>query len=69
MALASNFFIGILLYTNYQSTIRIESMVGKVLTIREELESNLRGMIVTLQQEFMALPQLFSSDPKKTILD
>ena len=69
VALASNCFIGALLYINYQSTLNIEEMIGKVLAIRERVDSNLRETIVKLQKEFISLPQLFVIDPKKGVMD
>ena len=69
VALASNCFIGALLYVNYQSTLNIEEMIGKVLAIRERVDSNLRETIVKLQKEFISLPQLFVIDPKKGIME
>lgn len=69
VALASNCFIGALLYINYQSTLNIEEMIGKVLAIRERVDVNLRETIVKLQKEFSGLPNLFITDPKKGLLD
>jgi len=46
VALASNCFIGTLLYINYPSTLNIEKMIGKVLAIEERMDSNLREIIV-----------------------
>ncbi len=69
VALASNCFIGALLYINFQSTLNIEEMIGKVLAIRERVDVNLRETIVKLQKEFSALPHLFITDPKKGVLD
>lgn len=69
VALASNCFIGALLFINYQSTLNIEEMVAKVLAIREKVDVNLRETIVKLQHEFVTLPRLFVMDPKKAILE
>jgi len=69
VALASNCFIGALLYINYQSTLNIEAMIGKVLAIRERVDGNLRETIVKLQKEFIALPNLFVVDPKKGVME
>ncbi len=69
VALVSNCFIGALLYINYQSTLNIEEMIGKVLTIRERVDINLRETIVKLQKEFSGLPLLFITDPKQGVLN
>jgi len=68
VALASNCFIGALLVVNNRATHAVEQMVTEVLAIRERVDDNLRATIVRLQKEFIALPQLFAVDPKKTIL-
>jgi len=67
VALASNCFIGALLFVNYKSTLTMEEMVGRVLAIRERVDVNLRETIVKLQHEFISLPRLFLMDPKKEI--
>lgn len=69
VAVASNFFIGVLLAVNHRSTLDIEEMVGQVLAIRNSVDANLREMIVGLQNEFIALPRLFATDPKEAIFE
>lgn len=69
VALASNCCIGALLAVNHRAAATIDQMVSEVLTIHEQLESNLRQTIVQLQQEFVALPRHFVPDPRKAILE
>ncbi len=68
VALASNCCIGALLFVNNRATHTTEQMVTEVLAIRERVEVNLRETIVELQNEFVALPQLFVDDPKIAIV-
>lgn len=68
VALASNCFIGALLFVNNRTGHAIEQMATEVLAIREDVDVNLRATIVRLQNEFVALPQLFAVDPKKAII-
>jgi methyl-accepting chemotaxis protein len=68
VALASNCFIGALLFVNNRTGHAIEQMATEILAIRERVDVNLRATIVRLQNEFVALPQLFAVDPKKAIL-
>ena len=69
VALASNIFIGSLLYINLQASATVEQTVNDVLLIREQLSSHLRTTIVDLQKEFLALPELFKSDARKKVLE
>lgn len=68
VALASNLFIGALLYANLQSSDTVEQKVNEVLTIKDDLSANLRAAIVGLQDEFLALPQFFHVDPRADII-
>ncbi|SHO49380.1 methyl-accepting chemotaxis protein [Desulfopila aestuarii] len=68
VALASNLFIGALLYVNIQSSKTVENNVDELLGIQEKLSSNLRGAIVALQDEFLHLPDFFHIDPHTQIL-
>jgi methyl-accepting chemotaxis protein len=67
VALASNLFIGALLYVNLQSSDTVLQKVNEVLALREQLSSNLRAAIVLLQDEFLALPDFFRIDPRADI--
>lgn len=69
VSLASNLFIGALLYVNIQSGNTVEQKVDEVLTIREKLSSNLRAAIVGLQNELLALPELFTINPRAQIAE
>jgi hypothetical protein len=69
VALASNLFIGSLLYINLQASATVEQTVNEVLRIREELSSHLRTAIVDLQNEFLALPELFRSDVRQKVIE
>ncbi|WP_306549351.1 methyl-accepting chemotaxis protein [Desulfobulbus sp.] len=69
VALASNCFIGALLLVNHRATEAAEQRTAEVLAIRERVDVNLRETIVRLQKEFVALPQLFAVDAKKTIVE
>lgn len=68
VALASNLFIGALLYVNLQSSDTVERKVNEVLLLREQLSDNLRAAIVLLQDEFLALPDFFRTDPRADII-
>jgi len=68
VALASNCCIGALLFVNHRATARLEGMMADVLAIRDQVDANLRQTIVTLQNEFMGLPKLFTTDPKASVL-
>ncbi len=68
VALASNLFIGALLYVLLQSSDTVSQKVDEVLTIRENLSANLRMAIVTLQDEFLSLPKHLRTDQKDAIL-
>jgi methyl-accepting chemotaxis protein len=68
VSLASNLCIGALLYVNLQSSETVQNKVNNVLYIREQLSSNLRDAIVSLQNEFLALPDFFKIDPRAKIL-
>lgn len=69
VALATNIFIGALVYFNMQSSETIKNTVDDVLTIRENLSVNLREKIFELQKEFVELPTLFESNPQQQIID
>ncbi len=69
VALASNIFIGLLLYINLQASATVEQTVNDVLQIREQLSSHLRTTIVDLQKEFLALPDLFKNDARKKVIE
>lgn len=69
VALATNIFIGALVYFNMQSSETIKNTVDDVLTIRENLSVNLREKIFELQKEFLELPTLFESNPQQEIID
>jgi methyl-accepting chemotaxis protein len=68
VALASNLFIGALLYVNLQSSDTVEQKVNEVLSLREQLSDNLRAAIFLLQDEFLALPDFFKTDPRTDII-
>lgn len=68
VALTSNLFIGALLYVNLQSSDTVEQKVNQVLSLREQLSYNLRAAIVSLQDEFLALPDFFRTDPRADII-
>lgn len=68
VALASNLFIGTLLYVNLQSSRTLNTTVDELLTLREELSTNLRQTIVELQETLLGLPDFFHIDPRKEIL-
>ena len=68
VALASNLFIGTLLYVNLQSSRTLNTTVDDLLTLREELSTNLRQTIVELQDTLLGLPDFFHIDPRKEIL-
>jgi hypothetical protein len=68
VALASNCFIGALVFVNNRATHAGEQMVAEVLAIRDGIDVNLRAAIVELQNEFIALPRLFAVDTKQAIL-
>jgi methyl-accepting chemotaxis protein len=67
VALTSNLFIGALLYVNLQSSDTVEQKVNQVLSLREQLSYNLRAAIVSLQDEFLTLPDFFRTDPRADI--
>ncbi|MDK9706248.1 MAG: methyl-accepting chemotaxis protein [Desulforhopalus sp.] len=69
VALASNLFIGALLYVHLQSTATVAEKVNEVLAIKENLSANLRMAIVKLQDEFLSLPNFFRIDPKIAIIE
>lgn len=69
VSIASNLFIGALLYVSIHSSATVESTVNEVLAIREQLSSNLRAAIVTLQDELLALPDFFRIDPRARITE
>lgn len=69
VALATNFFIGALIYVNLQSSSTIDETVDEVLTIRENLSANLRETVFKLQNDFLALPTFFKVNPQQTIVD
>ncbi|MDP3481117.1 MAG: methyl-accepting chemotaxis protein [Desulfoprunum sp.] len=68
VSLASNIFIGSLLYINLQASAKVAQTVNDVLSIREELSTHLRKTIVDLQNEFLLLPGLFKIDARNKIL-
>lgn len=68
VTIASNLFIGSLLYVNLKSSETIKQKVDDVLIIREKLSRNLRAAIVSLQNEFLILPEFFRTDPGSGIL-
>jgi len=69
VAIASNLFIGALLYANLQSSDKVEQKVNEVLTIRKQLSANLRAAIFSLQNDYLTLPDFFKTDPRKDITD
>ena len=68
VTLTSNLFIGALVYVNLQSSATVEQKVNEVLTTKEDLSSNLRAAIVKLQDDFLAIPEFFRTDPKTDII-
>ncbi|MBF0378122.1 MAG: hypothetical protein HQK72_11650 [Desulfamplus sp.] len=69
VAIASNIFIGGLLYFNLHSSKTVENTVNEVLEIREKLSSNLRAALVELQNQFLSLPDFFHTDPHTKIVE
>lgn len=69
VALASNIFIGALLYFNLNSSKIVEQNVNQVLDIHKKLSSDLRVAVVELQNKFLSLPELFHIDPHATLLE
>ena len=69
VSIASNIFIGGLLYFNLNSSTTVEQTVNQVLEIREKLSSNLRGALVELQNQFLSLPQFFHINPHAKIIE
>lgn len=69
VSLASNIFIGSLLYFNLNSSRIVEQTVNQVLEIREKLNSNLRVAVVELQNRFLSLPGFFRIDPHASIVE
>lgn len=69
VSLASNLFIGTLLYVNIHSSNTVEKKVNEVLAIREQLSSNLRSAIVALQDEFLSLPNFLKIDPRTKVTE
>ncbi|MBF0211622.1 MAG: hypothetical protein HQK68_12140 [Desulfamplus sp.] len=69
VAIASNIFIGALLYFNLHSSKSVEATVNEVLTIREQLSTNLRAALFAMQNKFISLPQFFHIDPHVKIVD
>ena len=67
VALVSNIFIGSLLSINLRASSTVEQTVNEVLRIREELSSHLRTTIVDVQNEFLALPELFKDDGRNKV--
>ncbi len=67
VAVSSNLFIGALLYVNLQSSDTVNQKVNQLLRIQQQLSSNLRAAIVSLQEEFLALPEFFKIDPRADI--
>lgn len=68
VTIASNLFIGALLYVNLRSSDTVQQQVNKVLTLRQQLSDNLRETIVSLQDKFISLPAFFEFDPRADIL-
>ena len=69
VALVTNLFIGALVYVNFQSTATTAEIVDDMLTIRENLSTNLRETVYKLQSDFLALPAFFKINPQQTIVD
>lgn len=69
VALASNIFIGSLLYFNLNSSKLVEQTMNQVIDIRQKLSSNLRVAVVELQNKFLSLPQFFQIDPRAQITE
>ncbi len=69
VAIASNIFIGGLLYFNLHSSKSVEKTVNDVLQIREKLSSNLRSALVEMQNQFLSLPQFFHINPHIKIIE
>ncbi|MBF0303667.1 MAG: hypothetical protein HQK73_11550, partial [Desulfamplus sp.] len=69
VAIASNIFIGALLYFNLHSSTTVEQTVNQVLEIRENLSSNLRAALVKLQNQFLSMPDFFQIDPHAKIVE
>ena len=68
VTLASNLFIGTLLYVHLQSTDNMAARVVEVLAIKEKLSANLRMAIVALQNEFLSLPNFLQVDSRGPLL-
>lgn len=69
VAIASNIFIGALLYFNLHSSMTVEHTVNQVLEIREKLSTNLRAAVVKLQNQFLSMPDFFQIDPYTKIVE
>jgi len=69
VSLASNVFIGALLYFNLNSSTIVEQNVNQVLDIHATLSSNLRSAVVELQNKFLSLPKFFHIDPHARIIE
>lgn len=68
VSFASNLFIGVLVYVNFQASESIETKFRTVLSIREELSRNLRETVVNLQNELLSVPDFFHIEPNNDII-
>lgn len=69
VALVSNCFMGLLVYSNYTASQKINFMTAQITEVRKELSAHLRETIVDLQHDFGRVPELFTNDPKTAILN
>lgn len=69
VTIASNISIGSLLYVNVKSSEKISEKVDEVLSIHQQLSSNLREEIVSLQNDFLRLPDLFQANSHARIME
>ncbi len=69
ITIASNLCIGLLLYTNWQSTKDVTLQYNSLLQIQSEMSSNLRDKIHELQENYQKIPGFFSEDKTRIALD
>lgn len=68
VTLASNTCIAALLFLNHEASQRLTTMMAEVVHLRDDIDADLRGSIVQLQQQFMQLPQMLTSNPTQEIV-
>lgn len=69
IALISNLCIGILLTANWQMAKHLETMTGELMSIKDDLNCDLRHKVLEIQEKYLKISDFFRVDPTREMFD